>query len=277
MPGRNRRVLVIDGDITVGIALDPYLREHGCEVRTAKTAADGQTEALNSPPSLILMAATLPDSTGVHLFRELRAHTRLAHTPIMFIVGYGESAQQNELLKAGADDVILKPFDSQILTLRIRNAIQRSERDGIVHPRSGLPTGQWLTERIRALADEYGWYKIDFAIESFEAFVEQYGFMSGEEVINFTVGLITEVVQQHGTPEDFIGQRDDTHFSIITRLDNGIAMRDSLEQRFNTEVGAFYSFMERDQGFVEVNDGTGGTERKPLMSARIKVQEGEPE
>src|SRR5262249_14328687 len=160
-----------------------------------------------------------------------------------------------------------------ILGLRVRNAIQRREREGLTHPRSGLPTGRILQERVRTLADELGWYKIDFGINNFDGFREQYGFMTSEEVIGFTGALINEVVQSAGTPNDFVGHRDDTDFVIITTLAHGPQVRDLLEKRFNDEVLSFYSFIERDQGFIEVPDGEGGTTKKPLMAAKIKIQE----
>src|SRR5262245_45165715 len=101
--------------------------------------------------------------------------------------------------------------------------------------------------------------------------------MTSEEVIAFAGGLLNEVVQSVGTPDDFVGQRDDTGFVIITTLQNGPQVRELLENRFNGEVLSFYSFVERDQGYIEVPDGNGATTQKPLMAAKIKVQEGEPE
>jgi PleD family two-component response regulator len=199
----------------------------------------------------------------------------MAHIPVMFLAEYEEAGQQNTILSAGADDFIVKPYDIDILGLRVRNAIQRVEREGVNHPRSGLPTGRLIQERVRQLADEDGWYKIDFTIDNFEAFRELYGFMTGEEVIAFAAGLVNEIVQEAGTSEDFVGHRADHEFMIVTRLENGSRMRNLLEQRFNEGALSFYNFMQREQGYIEVDDGAGGHARKPLMAARIKVQEGE--
>jgi CheY-like chemotaxis protein len=268
---------VIDDDQAVTMTLEPYFKEQGYKLITAKSAQDGINEAMTRLPSLILLSTTLPDRSGPEVFHELRSRARTANIPVMFLATYTDAKRQNELLSAGADDFINKPFDVDILGLRIRNAIQRQEREGITNPRTGLPTGRILQERVRSLADEYGWYKIDLSIANFDGFREQYGFMTSEEVLAFAAGLLNEVVQSAGTSDDFVGQRDDTEFVIITTLKNGPQVRDLLEKRFNEEVLSFYSFMERDQGFVQVPDGNGGTTQKPLMAAKIKVQEGEPE
>ncbi len=271
--GRTRHILIIDEDYAVGATLEPYFKGQGYQTSLVKTGADGVNEAMTHLPAIILLSTRLSDGPGVNIFRQLRARSRTAHIPIMFLADHQDSKQQKDLLSAGADDFILKPFDVDILGLRVRNAIKRQDREGLHHPRSGLPTGRLIEERERALPTESGWYKIDFGIGNFDAFREHYGFMTGEEVIAFTARLINEVVQTAGTPDDFIGHRDDTDFVVVTRQNNGAKLRDLLEKRFNEEVLAFYTFMERDQGSVEVPDGSGGTIKKPLMAAKIKVEE----
>jgi DNA-binding response OmpR family regulator len=276
-PSRVRRLLIIDSDAITTGALKQYFGQQGFDVSVVPTGAEGAREAVARLPALILLAATLSDGPGLEVFKQLRGRVRTAHIPVMFLANHSEADLQNALLGAGADDFILKPFDIDILGLRIRNAIKRSERDGVNHPRSGLPTGRLIQERVRALADEFGWYKIDFTIANFEAFRDLYGFMSGEEVLTFATRLVGEVMQRAGTPDDFVGQRSDTEFVIVARLDNGPIIRGMLERRFNEEVTAFYSFVEREQGYIEAEDGAGGRVHKALITAHIKVQQGDPD
>lgn len=276
MSERKRHVLIVDPDTSVEESLKPLLVEYGYDSRQAGSAFEGFQEVVNNPPALILISVGLPDALGLELFEQVRKRSRSAHIPVMFIGGYGEGKKQKEILEAGADDFVVKPFDADLLALRIRNAVQRTERDGLTHPRSGLPTGRLLRERIRSLADEFGWYKLDFIINNFDSFVSRYGFMAAEEVMVFANNLVNEVVSTMGNQDDFIGQRDDNTFIIITTLDRGAALAETLEQRFNEEVLAFYDFMEREQGYIEVEVGDEFVQ-KPLMSAGIKFQEGEPD
>ncbi len=271
------RVLLIDNDPSIETLLRPAMEEQTYDFQVAPTGGEGLALSLEKPPSLILLANRLPDLAGMDVFRTLRSRARTQHIPVMFLVERVDTGRKNEILQAGADDFILKPFDVDILSLRIRNAIQRVERDGLHHPQSGLPTGRLVQERIRALADEYDWYKIDLDIDHFADFRESYGFMTGQEVLTFTARLVHDVVQSEGTPDDFIGHRADTEFVIVTRLSNGPKVRATLEKQLNEGVLSFYNFMEREQGYLEADDGAGGRVQKPLMAARIKVQEGEPE
>src|SRR5450432_3344403 len=177
-PGRTRQILLIDDDAYTITTLELYFDPQGFKIFAAKTGAEGLNEAQVRLPALILMSTHLPDQPVLDLFRELRSHARTSGIPVMFLADRGDAKLQNELLAAGADDLIAKPFDVELLGLRVRNAIQRREREGLHHPRSGLPTGRVIQERVRALADEYGWYKIDLGINNFDTFREQYGFMT---------------------------------------------------------------------------------------------------
>lgn len=273
--GHVRNILLIDSDSGVNATLEGYFAQQGYKLTSCSTSAEGVNQAISRPPSLILLSTALTDGSGMDAYKQLRSRSRTSHIPVMFLAEASDMRFQKEFLEAGADDFIPKPVDVDILALRIKNAISRSEREGLNHPRSGLPTGRMIQERVRSLADEDNWYKIDFGIDNFNAFRDQYGFMTSEEVITFTAALISDAVRDAGSPEDFIGHRDDNEFTIITTPDKGSALRDLLEKRFNEEVSSFYNFMEREQGFMEVPDGAGGMEHKPLMKARIKVQQSE--
>src|SRR4051812_48912738 len=210
LSNRTRLILIVDEDYPVTASLVPYFSKQGYTTAVAANGADALASALASPPSLILLSTRLPDGPGRDVFKKLKDRARTATIPVMFLAAIGDSRLQNELLSEGADDFIAKPFDVDILGLRVRNAIKRQDREGLHHPRSGLSTGRLITERVRALADEDNWFKIDFLMEHFAAFREQYGFMSSEEVVSFAAQLVNEVVQSAGTADDFIGHKDDT-------------------------------------------------------------------
>lgn len=271
------RILLINSDSADSELIRAAFAEPDYSVQTAGTGAEGLRLTLEKTPALVLLALTLPDQPGLDVLRALRERARTAQVPVMILADRSEAVQQNAALKAGADDFIVQPFDTDILELRVRNAIRRSERDGLHHPQTGLPTGKLIQERVRALADEFGWFKIDFIIEHFAAFRELYGFMTGQEIMNFAAEMIGEVVGQLGTGDDFIGQRDDDEFVIVTRLSNGPPLAAELARRFDEGVKAFYNFIEVEQGYIEIDDGFGGRAQQPLMNVRLKVQQGEPD
>jgi hypothetical protein len=109
-------------------------------------------------------------------------------------------------------------------------------------------------------------------------FRDLYGFVTANEVLRFGGNLIAQLVNEHGSSEDFVGHRNGSEeFVIITTLAFGPPLRDALERRLTEELRSFYNFMERDQGYVLIEDGSGKQVQKSLMSAQITILQGEPD
>ena len=77
-------------------------------------------------PNLVILDIMLPDIDGYEVCRRLRGNLRTSHIPIIFLTQKDERSDQIAGLELGADDYITKPFDLQLLLLRVQNSIQRA-------------------------------------------------------------------------------------------------------------------------------------------------------
>ena len=274
----NHKILIIEEDEQIGAALAAHFVKEDYEALSSATGAEGVQMALAQRPSLILLAAQLSDQSGLDVFQSLRDTPRTAHIPVMVLAGRGEVALQNQVLEAGAYDFLEKPVDVDILTLRVRNALRRAEREGLTEPRTGLPTGRLIAEHADSLASTPGWYRINLKIDEFNTFRDLYGFVTANEALRFAGNLICQVVQEQGEEQDFVGHETGAEeFVVFTTQAKGSTLRQQLVQRLREELAQFYNFMERDQGYVLIDDGTGKQAQKPLMSAQVSVSQGTPD
>jgi GGDEF domain-containing protein len=69
--------------------------------------------------------------------------------------------------------------------------------------------------------------------------------------------LVGEVVDEYGTPNDFIGHAGGDNFIIITTEGKSDTIRKHLKERFVEQVLTHYNFMDRQQGYISAS-GTGG-------------------
>jgi PleD family two-component response regulator len=208
----------------------------------------------------------------------LRDQPRTGHVPVMVLAEGDQLVLQKDLLEEGAYDFIEKPLDLDILSLRVRNALRRAEREGLTETRTGLPTGRLIEERLNKLDDEDDWYRIDLEIAEFGVFRDLYGFVTANEALRFAGNLMEQIVHEQGDPADFVGHFSGTEqFVVVTAQARGPALCDALVNRISDELQSFYNFMERDQGFVLVEDGSGGQVQKPLMSASATVTQSNPD
>jgi PleD family two-component response regulator len=208
----------------------------------------------------------LPDIDGFEVCRNLRTHTRTSHVPIIFLTQKDERSDKLQGLELGADDYITKPFDIEELKLRVQRAIYRAEQQSLTDPHSGLPSGRLVEEQLRRIIREQGWSLLDLRINGFDAFREAYGFVASDDVLRFTAMLMNEVVDELGSPDDFIGHPGEDNFILITQEAAAPNIRHALKNRFAEQVLPHYSFMDRTQGYVQVTTPSGEAVKAPFMT-----------
>ncbi len=263
------RILVVEDDFDISNMLRIYFTGQDYEVSVAPRGGDALTLTRQNLPHLIVLDIMLPDMDGYAVCKELRTTTRTSHIPIIFLTQRDERSDRIAGLEMGADDYITKPFDIEELKLRVQNAIQRSERESLTDPRSGLPSGRLIEEQLRRLMRSESWSFLDVRILHFDAFKDVYGFVAGDEVLRFTAMLIGEVVDEMGGPNDFIGHPGGDNFILVTTASGAGAIRDRLIERFNEEVQTHYSFIDRDRGYIIAHGEGGGEQQVPLMKLQV--------
>lgn len=260
------RILVVEDDFDISNMLRIYFTGQGYDVQVAPRGGDALTLTRKQLPQLIVLDIMLPDMDGYAVCRELRQTTRTSHIPIIFLTQRDERSDRIAGLELGADDYITKPFDIEELKLRVKNAIDRVDREKSMDPRSNLPSSRLIEEQLRDLTrTQQTWYYMDVKINHFDSFQEVYGILASTEILRFVALITGEVVDEFGTPDDFIGHPGNDNFVIISYSNRAQAMKDRIVNRFNEEVKQHYTFIDRERGHVVVEDGN----TKPLMTMSV--------
>lgn len=265
------RLLVVEDDSDISNMLKIYFSGLGYDVDVALRGNDALEKTRQVLPHLIILDIMLPDIDGYEVCRVLRTSTRTSHIPVIFLTQKDERSDKLQGLELGADDYITKPFDIEELKLRVQGAIRRSERESLTDPRSGLPAGRLIEEQLRRIIREEGWALIDLRISHFSVFNDVYGFVAGDDVLRFSAMLLGEIVDEFGTPNDFIGHAGGDSFIIISTDEATPKIKKMLKERFDEEVQTHYNFMDREQGFVETANAEGEMDKSPLMTMTIGV------
>lgn len=207
---------------------------------------------------------------GYDVLEAIRQLPGGADMPVIMLSALAESQDVVRGLQLGANDYITKPFDIEELKLRVQNTINSTQRQNYMHPKSGLPTGRLIEEHLRGLMhSDKEWTYIDVKINHFDAFTEVYGFLAGDEVMRFTALVMGEVVDELGTPDDYLGHPERENFVVITHAADADKLKQRLVERFNDEVKQHYSFIDRERGYILVPDGTHGERQEPLMALAV--------
>ena len=120
------RVLVLQPHRSYLGILSRRISEGGYRVATADSAASAMAEMHRLPIDLILSELRMPKLGGVELTRMIREDPVHRDVPIFLITGKSDAEGAVQAYKCGADAVIAKPFDFDVLLARIAREIERS-------------------------------------------------------------------------------------------------------------------------------------------------------
>ena len=132
-----QKVMIVDDDKNICELLRLYFEKEGFKTAIAN---DGQTAldiSKTEKPDLILLDIMMPGLDGWQVLREIRKYSEV---PIIMLSAKGETFDKVLGLELGADDYIVKPFDSKEVVARVKAVLRRSsgtkesedETDGIV-------------------------------------------------------------------------------------------------------------------------------------------------
>lgn len=252
------RILVVEDDFDISNMLRIYFNGQGYAVETTAKGGEALTLTRKQTPSLIVLDINLPDMSGYDVCRTLRTTTRTRHIPIIFLTQKDERSDKIIGLELGADDYVTKPFDIEELKLRVQNAIQAADSVSKIDPISHLPKGTLIEEHLRGLMrNPSEWAYFDLKIANFEAFSEVYGWAAADEVLRFTALLMADLVEQQGTPDDYLGHPGRDNFVLITHVSDAQKLIDKLLADFADKVKQHYSFIDRERGYMLMPDGAG--------------------
>ena len=112
-------LLVVDDDAFIARLLEIELSAAGYDVRTAGSGDRALELAYERCPDLILADVMMPNMDGFELTRRLRMDERTAGAKVILLTARGMSADRLEGFAVGADDYVIKPFDTAELLARI--------------------------------------------------------------------------------------------------------------------------------------------------------------
>ncbi len=111
------RILIIEDEVTLSRTLAEGLKEYGYQNDIAENINDGRYYLDIRNYDLVLMDWMLPDGSGVELIPEIKE--KRPKTAIIVLSARDDKESEIEALRVGADDYVKKPFDFEILLMRI--------------------------------------------------------------------------------------------------------------------------------------------------------------
>lgn len=110
-----KRILIVDDEASIILALKSFLMSKGYEVSTAENGQQGLEIAREFLPDLILLDVMMPFMDGFAFSKAIREDETLQDTKIIFITAKGEMKDKQQGYAKGGDDYLVKPFSTEKL------------------------------------------------------------------------------------------------------------------------------------------------------------------
>ncbi|MBV6506060.1 MAG: Sensor histidine kinase RcsC [Syntrophorhabdaceae bacterium] len=156
-------ILVVEDNRDVCTYIRQYL-EPAFKVIEAHDGIEGATRAFEVIPDLIISDVMMPKRDGNELCRILKTDEKTSHVPVIMLTAKADSESKVHGLEIGADDYLIKPFDSKELLARVHNLIrlrqqlrERFSREVVLKPQdiAITPMDEVFLNKVKAAVEKH--------------------------------------------------------------------------------------------------------------------------
>ena len=127
-------VLLVEDELTLAMIIKDTLEENGFTIHTASDGEEGLHLFFELRPDVLVADVMMPKMDGWEVCRRIRAAD---NTPVIMLTAKGETFDKVLGLELGADDYVVKPFDSKEVVARIKAVLRRctpaeAQPDGVI-------------------------------------------------------------------------------------------------------------------------------------------------
>ncbi len=267
-----KKILIIDDSDFYAKCISDILETAGYRVVRATNGEEGLRLVRTEKPDMVLLDVVMPEVDGFEVCRILRESESNNLMPIIMLTS--QDRQEDKLigLELGADDYIIKPFNSRELLSRVVNTLRRIDRNRDASPLTGLPGNLEIQREINhRLERNDPFAAIYLDLDNFKAYNDVYGFAQGDIAIKMTADIINDQVSDFGAAGDFVGHIGGDDFFVLSKPANVDAICENVIARFDERIRTIYNADDLENGCIYTYSRRGERTEYPIMTISIAV------
>ena len=228
--------------------------------------------ALKNIPSLIVINEDAIDRDVVELCKKIRKDEDNTITPVIVVSSKDQKEHRVKILQESVEYYIKKPVDEQYLYYTVKNLNRLLSSNRRVSPLTGLPGNvQIHAELKKRILKQEPFSVLYVDLDNFKAYNDVYGFLKGDEIIEFTAETIIKLVNSDELENTFVGHIGGDDFVAIVPGTNCEKLCQNIIAHFDANVKKFFTERDLEKGYIEVANRRGIIEQFPLTSVSIGV------
>ncbi len=262
--------IIDDDDASIVIFRELFKNDPEYKFTSVKT---GQIDlALKNIPSLIVINEDAIDRDVVDLCRKIRKDEDNTITPVIVVSSKGEKEHRLKILQESIEYFIKKPVDEQYLYHTVKNLSRLLATNRRISPLTGLPGNvQIHAELKKRILRKKAFCVLYLDLDNFKAYNDVYGFLKGDEIIEFTAQIIIKCIHESQMEDTFIGHIGGDDFVALIPGNICEKLCQSIIAHFDQNVEKYFTEEDLERGYIEVANRKGIIEQFPLTSLSIGV------
>ncbi len=262
-------VYIIDDDES-SIAVFRELFREDKEYKFISVKTEQIDIALNNIPSLIVINEDAIDRDVIDVCRKIRKDEDNTITPVIVVSSNSSREHRMKVLNESIEYFIRKPVDEGYLYYTVKNLTRLLTINRRMSPLTGLPGNVQINSELKKRLiknEEFSVIYID--LDNFKAYNDVYGFLKGDQIIQYTANIIVNAV--HDNSNGFVGHIGGDDFIAIVPGKDVEKLCQSIISNFDSGVKKFYNEKDYEEGYIEVANRKGIIEKFPITSISVAV------
>lgn len=262
--------IIDDDDSSIWIFRELFKNDPEYKFISVKT--DQIDIALKNIPSLIVINEDAIDRDVVDLCKQIRKDEDNTITPVIVVSSKSGRDHRVKILQESIEYFIKKPVDEQYLYYTVKNLNRLLASNRRVSPLTGLPGNVQIHAELKKRILRQEPFSVLYAdLDNFKAYNDVYGFLKGDEIIEFTAETIINLVHSNELENTFVGHIGGDDFVAIVPGTSCEKLCQNILAYFDKHVEKYFSEADLEKGYIEVANRKGIIEQFPLTSLSIGV------
>ena len=266
-----KEVYIIDDDETSLVVFEALFK-NDTDYKFISVKSEEIDVALNNIPSLIIINEDAVKRDIVDLCRQIRRNEDNTITPVIVVSSNADIEHRIEVLKESVEYYVRKPVDEEYLYYTIKNLGRLLSINRTISPLTGLPGNVQIHAELKkrlTKKEEFAVLYID--LDNFKAYNDVYGFLKGDQIIQFTANTILNGIHTYFSEGTFVGHIGGDDFIAIVPHENIEELCQTMIATFDKGVRNFFTEADQEKGYIEVENRKGVVEQFQLTSVSIGV------
>lgn len=225
---------------------------------------------LKNIPFLIIINEDSIDRDIISLCKQIRTDEDNQITPIIVVSSNTDRYHKLEVLEQSVEYYIKKPVDTEYIYYTIKNLNRLLKMNRRISPLTGLPGNvQIHAELKKRITNKEEFSVLYLDLDNFKAYNDVYGFLKGDQIIEYTANVILKCIHKNFSENYFVGHIGGDDFIAIVPTLNVDNICQLIIANFDEGVTKFFTEEDLEKGYIEVANRKGIIEQFALTAISI--------